>query len=77
LIFVLRCLCSQRKIEILRKTVIAEITALQRRSALESKYRFEVRFRERGQKPGETIVAFEHALGNAASAFLGKPVSKK
>src|SRR5207247_10248766 len=72
-----RQLRGQRKIEILRKAIGAKIAALQRRSAFESEHRLEVRWRERRQEPGEAVVAFKHALGNAASAFPGKPVGEK
>ena len=68
---------GQSKVEILRKAVIAEIASLQRRSALESESRLEVRFRKRRQEPGEAVVAFKHVVGNAASAFLDKPVGEK
>jgi len=77
----LQFLCShlrgQRKVEILRKAIVAKIAALQRRSAFESERCREVRFRERGQEPGKAVVAFQNALGNPASAFLGNPVGEK
>lgn len=61
---------QQREIKVFRKTVVAEVAALERRASFECEFASEIAFRQRTEKPGKTVIPFE----DASPGYGGRPL---
>jgi len=68
---------DQCEIKIFGKPVVAEVASLQGSSPFECQHRFQIRFRQRHQESGQTIISFQDLLGKAAPTDLRQSVGEK
>ena len=72
-----RHLLQKREVEVLGKSVVAEIAALEGGPALEGKAGPQVAASQLGEEPRQAIIAFENALGNSTTARFRETVGKQ
>ena len=57
---------QQGEIQIFRKTIVAEVAALERRPSLEGELASEITHRQGTEQPGERVIPLQDALRNTA-----------